>query len=185
MNTKLYLLAIICLSAFFVSCEKTVTFDDTRKLDNETQFAKISASADYSKIESQSGNGYIMYKKIKEGKTGVKPYFTDVVKVLYTGWYKEFWTKGDTFTGDDGNTFYNKAIFDSTANRNDVPSIFQINDSQRPLADGFATALQHMEVGDKWEIWIPWNLAYGATGNGTIKGYSTLVFEVELLEIVK
>jgi FKBP-type peptidyl-prolyl cis-trans isomerase len=42
-----------------------------------------------------------------------------------------------------------------------------------------------MQVGDKWEIWIPWMLGYGETGNNSIPGYTTLVFEIELLEIVE
>jgi len=42
-----------------------------------------------------------------------------------------------------------------------------------------------MQVGDKWEVWIPWKLGYGESGSGTIKGYSTLVFEIELVAIVE
>jgi FKBP-type peptidyl-prolyl cis-trans isomerase len=38
-------------------------------------------------------------------------------------------------------------------------------------------------VGDKWEVWIPQELGYGTTGSGEIPGYSTLVFEMELVEI--
>jgi peptidylprolyl isomerase/FKBP-type peptidyl-prolyl cis-trans isomerase FklB len=53
------------------------------------------------------------------------------------------------------------------------------------LIDGFSTALQHMEVGDKWEVWIPWQLGYGAIGQREIKAYSTLVFEIELVDIVR
>ena len=53
------------------------------------------------------------------------------------------------------------------------------------VVDGFSTALQHMKVGDKWEVWMPWRLAYGVTGKGNIPGYTTLVFEIELVEIVE
>ena len=102
--------------------------------------------------------------------------------MLYTGWFKRYWTKDDTFIGDDGNLFKNKVVFDSTADRNNIPGKFIVGSD---LIDGFSTALQHMEVGDKWEVWIPWQLGYGAVGRGDIKGYSTLVFEIELLEIVK
>jgi len=46
--------------------------------------------------------------------------------------------------------------------------------------------LQLMKVGGKWELYIPYNLAYGSRGAGrVIKPYSTLVFQIELLEIVK
>jgi len=48
-----------------------------------------------------------------------------------------------------------------------------------------STALQNMEVGDKWEVWIPQELGYGAIPQTSIPAYTTLVFEIELLEIVK
>jgi peptidylprolyl isomerase/FKBP-type peptidyl-prolyl cis-trans isomerase FklB len=43
-----------------------------------------------------------------------------------------------------------------------------------------------MQEGDKWEIWIPWNLGYGASENtsGNIPAYTTLVFEIELVGII-
>jgi len=51
---------------------------------------------------------------------------------------------------------------------------------------GWVEALQLMPVGSKWRLFIPQELAYGIRGGGqTIKPYSALVFEVELLEIEK
>ena len=87
----------------------------------------------------------------------------------------------DTYPNDKGETITNKYIFDSTENRNNIPSTFTVSG----LIDGYRTALQHMQVGDKWEIWIPWNLGYGASGSSNIPGYTALVFEVELVSIVK
>lgn len=180
---KPYLFFTLLFATFvFVSCgDQTVTFDEQWKLDNEAQFAKIVANPEYSKLHSQSNAGYIMYKVLKEGTGEKKPYFTDQVKVLFTGWYKNEWSKSDTYKGEHGNIITNKIVFDSSANRNNIPTLKPVNG----FIDGFTTALQHMTVGDKWEIWIPWNLAYGAVGkpNENIKGYTTLVFEVELVSI--
>ena len=59
------------------------------------------------------------------------------------------------------------------------------------VIDGWATALQHMHVGDVWEIWIPYSLGYGTTGerdyygNVTMLPYTTLVFQIEVVEIVE
>ncbi|GHT25532.1 hypothetical protein AGMMS4957_20490 [Bacteroidia bacterium] len=55
------------------------------------------------------------------------------------------------------------------------------------VVTGFSTALQNMVVGDKWEICIPYALGYGTAGSssGYIPGYSTLFFEIELLEIIQ
>ena len=57
------------------------------------------------------------------------------------------------------------------------------------VVDGWATALQHMHVGDRWEVWIPYQLGYGVTGSSggsvTILPYSTLVFDMEVAEITE
>ena len=49
------------------------------------------------------------------------------------------------------------------------------------VIDGFSTALQYMHNGDRWEVYIPYQLGYGALGSGAIPGYSTLVFTIELI----
>lgn len=177
LNLSIFL--IMSVAILFSSCDKTETFDDKWKLDNEAQFTATAANTTYTKINSQSGNGFILYKEIKSGE-GATPYFTDNVKVLYTGWYKNTWTKEDTYTDEKGNTIYNKVIFDTT-NNNNIARTFAVNG----VVDGFSTALQHMQVGDKWEVWIPWKLGYGEAGNSSIKGYTTLVFEIELVAIVE
>lgn len=180
MKTKLYFFFTLCAIALLSACQKSETFDDSWKLNNEKQFAQITADAAYTKITSKSGNGFIMYKELKKGTGTKSPYFTDQVKVLYTGWYKNDWSKEDKYTDKDGNVITNKIIFDSTDNKNNQPQTFDI----RRLIDGYRTALQYMHVGDKWQIWIPWTLAYGAGGESDIRGYTTLVFDVELVEIL-
>jgi FKBP-type peptidyl-prolyl cis-trans isomerase FklB len=50
---------------------------------------------------------------------------------------------------------------------------------------GWTEALQLMKEKSIFEIYIPYNLAYGERGNGSIKPFSTLIFKVELLEIIK
>lgn len=53
------------------------------------------------------------------------------------------------------------------------------------LIDGFATALQNMRRGDHWVVYIPYKLAYGVTGYGNIPPYSTLIFEIRLVDYWK
>lgn len=179
MKQQLLLIFGFCMTLFFASCEKEESSDDTWRIDNETWFAKMSTDTEYTRINSASSAGYIMYKTIKSGD-GPSPYFTDQVKVLYTGYYKYDWSKPDTYIDEKGKTITNKIIFDSTDNRNGIPSKFYV----RGVVDGFATALQHMKVGEKCEVWIPWKLAYGASGSGSIPGHTMLVFEIELVEII-
>jgi FKBP-type peptidyl-prolyl cis-trans isomerase len=71
--------------------------------------------------------------------------------------------------------------FDSSYSRN-APAVFPVSG----VIPGWTEALQLMNVGDKWELTIPSELAYGAGGTGgTIGPNAVLVFEVELLEIVE
>lgn len=183
MKKQLSLIFSLCALILFASCDDdNETFDDQWRIDNETQFAAITADPEYTRINSTSTGGYIMYKEIESGE-GETPYFTDKVKVLYTGWFKRDWSAPDSYEDNLGQTIFNKYVFDSTENRNNIPSTRNVN----TFIDGYSTALQHMNVGDKWEIWIPWNLGYGSSGynSGTIPAYTTLVFEIELVGIVK
>lgn len=104
----------------------------------------------------------LQYKIITAGK-GEIPADTCRVKVNYRG------------------TLIDGTEFDSSYKRKE-PATFRANQ----VIKGWTEALTMMPVGSKWELYIPSDLAYGSreTG-GDIKPFSTLIFEVELLEIVK
>ena len=104
----------------------------------------------------------LQYKVLKSGK-GPSPADTNVVKVNYRG------------------TLIDGTEFDSSYKRG-TPAEFPVD----RVIKGWTEALKHMHVGDKWELYIPPELAYGENGAGqVIKPNSTLIFEVELLDIVK
>lgn len=102
----------------------------------------------------------IQYKIIKKGD-GATPTETDVVKVHYKG------------------TLIDGTEFDSPIKRGE-PAEFQLN----RVIPGWTKALKQMPVGSKWEIFIPADQAYGPRGGGPIGPNETLIFEVELLDIV-
>jgi FKBP-type peptidyl-prolyl cis-trans isomerase FklB len=105
----------------------------------------------------------LQYKVLVEGK-GAKPTATDRVKVLYEG------------------KLINDTIFDSTAKRNNEPATFGVGQ----VIKGWTEGLQLMPVGSKYQFFIPYDLAYGANGSQpNIPPFATLIFEVELLDIVK
>ena len=56
----------------------------------------------------------------------------------------------------------------------------EIREAVSNVVDGFATALMHMHPGDHWMVYIPYQLGYGTTGNGSIPAYSMLRFEIAL-----
>jgi len=104
----------------------------------------------------------LQYEVIKMG-TGPKPTAQNTVKVHYVG------------------TLIDGTEFDSSVKRNE-PATFPVTG----VISGWTEALQLMPVGSKFKLYLPANLAYGASGAGeVIKPFSTLIFEIELLEIVK
>jgi FKBP-type peptidyl-prolyl cis-trans isomerase FklB len=103
----------------------------------------------------------LQYEVINEGK-GVVPGAGDRVKVHYHG------------------TLINGDVFDSSVKRGE-PATFGVTQ----VISGWVEALQLMPVGSKWKLFIPSELAYGAQGVGqSIGPHTTLIFEVELLDIV-
>ncbi len=100
-------------------------------------------------------------KVLEKGKGGDKPKATDTVKVHYTGWTT------------DGK------MFDSSVTRGE-PAQFPLNG----VIKGWTEGLQLMTPGEKRRFWIPAELGYGENPGGGRPG-GTLVFDVELLEIVR
>jgi FKBP-type peptidyl-prolyl cis-trans isomerase FklB len=104
----------------------------------------------------------LQYRILEEG-TGASPKATDTVKCHY---------KGTTIDGEE---------FDSSYKR-DEPATFAVN----RVIKGWSEGLQLMKEGGKWQFFIPSELAYGERGAGqNIGPNQVLIFEVELLEIVK
>jgi FKBP-type peptidyl-prolyl cis-trans isomerase len=104
----------------------------------------------------------LQYEIITEG-TGPKPSADDRVRVHYHG------------------TLIDGTVFDSSVERGE-PAVFGVGQ----VIPGWTEALQLMPVGSKWKIYVPSDLAYGERGAGADIGpNTTLIFEVELLEIVE
>jgi FKBP-type peptidyl-prolyl cis-trans isomerase len=180
-----YLLVIaLCSSLLLTSCGtdndiEIYIVDENWQSDNEKVFADIATNSAYKEIKSQSNAGSIYYKEL-EPKSPVVPsndtiYFSSKVKVYYFG------------VSMDETSREMEYLFDSADYPNQSAATFSVSG----VVDGFATALQHMHPGDRWEIWIPWQLGYGSTGNISSNqsvrpwAYSTLKFEVEVVEIVE
>ena len=103
----------------------------------------------------------LQYEVIREGN-GKQPKATDQVRCHYEG------------------TLIDGTLFDSSVRRGQ-PAVFGVNQ----VIKGWVEALQLMSEGAKWKLYIPSELAYGAAGAGEmIPPHSTLIFEVELLEVL-
>ena len=98
--------------------------------------------------------------KIHERGTGERcPRGNDVVTVHYKG------------------TLINGKVFDQT--QKGRPATFRLGE----LITGWNTALREMPAGSRWEIVIPYHLGYGSRSVGAIKAFSTLIFDITLLDV--
>ncbi len=104
----------------------------------------------------------LQYEVITEG-TGIKP------------------TLVDTFVANYRGTLLDGTEFDASANRGE-PLTYPV----AKVVPGWIEGLQLMSIGSKYKFYVPYNLGYGIMGSGDkIPGGSTLVFELELLEVKK
>ena len=128
------------------------------------QREKANAAAFVAKASAESGAmkepSGLIYKELAAGAGG-SPKATDTVKVNYRG------------------TFTNGTEFDSSYKRNQ-PAQFPLNGVIKCWTEG----VQKMKVGGKARLVCPSDIAYGDQGRGEIPGGATLVFEIELLDIV-
>ncbi len=155
--------------------EKTaLTHAEAQQVVSE-HFRKLSEEA-YAKVKEE-GEAFLAANKAKEGVvtlpsglqyqvitegTGKKPSATDRVQCHYEG------------------TLIDGTVFDSSIRRGE-PAVFGVNQVIR----GWVEALQLMQEGAKWRLFIPQDMAYGANGAGEmIPPYSALIFDIELIKVL-
>lgn len=188
MNTKFYLLPLLLLAVLFASCEET---KEVSKYDNwqpRNQAFLDSLQNVYDTKPDHGGLKYfvpftdpnmkIYYKEIDANPTGVRPVIPNVVSVFYRGTLYTGEKFDQNFTEEDPGPF-------------DVPTDFWVNPISMlnppyiiPVT-GWIEALQNMRVGERWIVYLPWQMAYGESANGAVPGYSVLIFDIQLQRIVK
>ena len=159
-----------------------MTFDEAKRIVNE-YFAKLEAemqaeAAKQGEETRKNGEAFLsenakregikvtesglQYEVLESGK-GDSPKASDNVEVHYTG------------------KLIDGTVFDSSVERG-VPASFGVTQ----VIPGWVEALQLMHEGDKWRLYIPSDLAYGPNGAGGVIGPNmTLIFDVELLRVIK
>ena len=121
------------------------------------KFLKENATKD-GVITTASG---LQYKVLVKGE-GEVPQKNDKVLVNYEG------------------RLVDGTVFDASAKHGDKPASFRADQ----VIKGWTEALTMMPVGSKWQLYIPQELAYGERNMGNIKPYSTLIFDVELIQVI-
>ena len=159
-----------------------MTFDEAKRIVNE-YFAKLEAemqaeAAKQGEVNRKNGEAFLtenakregikvtesglQYEVLESGK-GDSPKASDNVEVHYTG------------------KLIDGTVFDSSVERG-VPASFGVTQ----VIPGWLEALQLMHEGDKWRLYMPSDLAYGPNGAGGVIGPNmTLIFDVELLRVIK
>ncbi|HPO56823.1 MAG TPA: FKBP-type peptidyl-prolyl cis-trans isomerase [Ignavibacteriaceae bacterium] len=154
------------MQAVFAQLQQDMAAKQMKKLEEQAAPNKKAGAEFLAKNKTTSGvvatASGLQYKVISSGN-GPSPKATDKVRVHYEG------------------RLLDGTIFDSSVKRGE-PAEFPLNG----VIKGWTEALQLMKVGDKWEIYIPSDLAYGDQGSqGVIPPGAMLIFSVELLGIVK
>lgn len=127
--------------------------------ENKAKGAEYIANAIKEDAAIKTTESGLAYKVVKQG-TGATPTESDLVKVHYTG------------------KLIDGTVFDRSVDRGE-PADFAITQ----VVPGFGEGLKMMNKGSKYILYIPSNLAYGDNATGSIPAGSTLVFEVEVLDI--
>ncbi|MDE6535107.1 MAG: FKBP-type peptidyl-prolyl cis-trans isomerase [Muribaculaceae bacterium] len=169
------------VAAVYGEQQLQMTYDEAkaviRDYFQETERKNQEAAEASAKVNEEAGKAYLeengkrpevvtlpsglQYEVIEEGK-GPKPEAGDQVKVHYTG------------------RLIDGTVFDSSVERGE-PATFGVTQ----VIPGWVEALQLMPAGSKWRLHIPSDLAYGPHGAGGVIGpNSTLIFDVELLEVL-
>ena len=159
-----------------------MTFDEAKRIVNE-YFAKLEAemqaeAAKQGEVNRKNGEAFLTENAKREG-----------IKVTESGLQYEVLVsgKGDSPKASDNVVVHytgkliDGTVFDSSVERG-VPASFGVTQ----VIPGWVEALQLMHEGDKWRLYIPSDLAYGPNGAGGVIGPNmTLIFDVELLRVIK
>ncbi|WP_067516622.1 FKBP-type peptidyl-prolyl cis-trans isomerase [Endozoicomonas ascidiicola] len=157
--------------------ESAVSHEDLHVAFSEMQQRLQAEEAERAKVLAAEGEAFLAENAKREG-----------VQVTESGLQFEIITEGSgekpsresTVRTHYHGTLIDGSVFDSSVQRGE-PAEFPVGG----VIAGWTEALQMMNTGSKWKLFVPYNLAYGERGaGGAIGPYTTLVFEVELLDIV-
>lgn len=131
------------------------------------------------------GMQYVYCKKLVRNAAGERPLYTGYHSMVSSFYYGTLIT-GDRFDGNfDGYTALDKDIpWNGTMKE---PTAFDspLSFSVSGVISGWTAALQYMRTGERWMLYIPWQSAYGESGQSDIRGYSALTFDLVLDSIVE
>ncbi len=187
MSKKLFLAPFLLLMLLLTSCEET---KEVSKYDNWQQRNEAYIDSLYNVYTTQADRGgldsihllsapskFIFYKKLP-AVTEISDYVSDPnQRPLDQSTAVDVFYKGTNILGERFDGFYGDA-----PTQFDAPITFNVNYGS--VIMGWWEVLQRMTLGERWEVYIPWEQGYGSSGTTGILGYSTLIFDMQLYRIV-
>lgn len=187
MKKNITLLLSLVLGVFsIVSCEETMEEPEfgnwkqrnDRFIDSIAQVARANDDGSWRVFLGESidtletANDYYVYCKVLEsGSATEHPNYNDTILANYRGHlipsrsYSEGYVFDETYKG----------VFDPEV---DVPMKLNLSGCVR----GWITAVEEMVKGDTWRVYVPYELGYGAESRNSIPAYSTLIFDINLVD---
>jgi len=144
---------------------------------NEAYIADIAKKCQRVKVftKDQQAEGpvsdYVYYEVLEQGEGGESPYYSDTVRISYRGRLIPTTSYPEGFVFDQ--TYTGQFSWQTTGVSTSLTTGF---------VDGFTTILQHMHRGDRWRVYIPYQLGYNTTKKDNIPVYSTLIFDIALID---
>ena len=149
------------VNSYFQEMEEKMQKENAEKGKKALEEGRVFLENNGKRAEVTTTKSGLQYEVLKEGN-GKHPKATDKVRCHYEG------------------TLFDGTVFDSSFQRNE-PAVFGLNQ----VITGWTEGVQLMGEGAKFRFYIPYLLAYGEAGAGaSIPPYSTLIFDVELLEVL-
>jgi FKBP-type peptidyl-prolyl cis-trans isomerase FklB len=159
----------------FADRERAVSMEDARASLNALAAKQQEALAGRAEENQAAGEAFLAENGAREGVVTLPSGLQYEILVAAEGVMPE---ATDTVTTHYHGTLIDGTVFDSSYDRGQ-PASFPLNG----VIPGWTEGLQLMAIGAKWRLYIPPDLAYGEQDRGPIPANSTLIFDVELLEI--
>ena len=127
----------------------------------------------YTQDDTSAGQNsdYIYVEVLEVGDGTDSPIFTDTARVAYRG------RMIPTTNNAEGYVFDQTYLGDFSWH-----TAGMMTSSVDALVRGFTTALMNMHTGDRWRVYIPYQIGYNATAQGSLQAYSNLIFDIALLD---
>ena len=175
----LLLLLLICIPLTSCSEQEDEEADEYANWQarNEAYIADIATKCqrikNFTKDQNAEGDisDYVYYEVLEQGTGTESPYYSDTVRISYRGRLIPTTNYPEGYVFDQ--TYVGAFSWQTTG----VATSQVVG-----FVDGFTTALQHMHRGDRWRIYIPYQLGYNKTEKTDIPVYSTLIFDLALID---